>query len=63
MSDVTDHEALDLVLPPLRLFYPTATRESECVEFRDPADGKWYEVVVREIARDDEDDAPGNPAL
>lgn len=34
------------------------SRESECIEFTDPGDGRRFEIVVREIddTRDEEDE-------
>jgi hypothetical protein len=54
-----DHRILDVIIAVLKMrnavgetspiFTWNLTRESECLEFDDPKDGKRYEIVIREI--------------
>lgn len=46
-----DHLVLDTIADRLKQLpiNHRVSRESECVEFRDPFSGQWYEVIVRAI--------------
>jgi hypothetical protein len=54
-----DHPVLDIIANRLRhrSDYWQASRQSECVEFRDPDSGQWYEIVVRAIDEPSDEDA------
>lgn len=55
MLTVEDHKVLDYIANQLGILgdYKDLSRESECVEFTDPADGRRFEIVVREIDQDE----------
>lgn len=57
MLTVEDHAVLDKIACLLIALgeYGRVSRESECVEFTDPTDGRRFEIVVREIDQSDED--------
>jgi hypothetical protein len=46
-----NHDVLDLIADRLKQIHVDhrVSRESECVEFRDPFTGQWYEIIVRAI--------------
>jgi hypothetical protein len=62
VSDEKSHPVLDTIAAAVRdhPHYRHVSRYSESVEFWDAEKGRWYEAVVREIDRDD-DDADNGP--
>lgn len=67
-GEVEDHDVLDKIADSLAAYSDSlgdnstivdVTRESECVEFTDTLTGKRYEIVVREIDGDTDQESPG----
>ena len=58
MTAPRNHRVLDGIVEMLNRYVHCATRESECVEFFDPADRQFYEIVVRPIDEPREERTP-----